>query len=78
MSQYPAMTIHTFNPPAKERCVLKGYESGEMVGFPEAVLTAVKEQGREITNMSQAVWRWRPYFVALIVVEPKGLEVPRR
>jgi hypothetical protein len=28
--------------------------------------------------MSPAQWQWRPYFVALIVVEPEGLELRKR
>jgi hypothetical protein len=31
--------------PAKQRCVLKGFESGEMIGVPPAVLEAAEEQG---------------------------------
>jgi hypothetical protein len=27
--------------------------------------------------MSPVAWEWRPHFVALIVVEPKGVELPR-
>jgi hypothetical protein len=65
--------------PPRRRCVLKGFESGEMIGVPQAVRDAAKELGREDVPMSPAAaWQWRPYFVALIVVEPKGLELPRR
>jgi hypothetical protein len=63
--------------PAKERCVFKGYESGEMIGVPPAIPTAFEEQGRKDVPMSPFPWRWRPYFVALIVVEPKGLALPK-
>lgn len=31
--------------PAGQRCVLKGFESGEMIGVPPAVSTAAEEQG---------------------------------
>ncbi|HEY8504817.1 MAG TPA: sigma-70 family RNA polymerase sigma factor [Gemmataceae bacterium] len=72
---YPAMTMGPLDLPAG-RCVLKGYESGQMIGFPGAVLLAAKERGVKITNRSQAAWQWRPYFVALIAVEPEGLEIP--
>lgn len=61
--------------PAKQRCVLKGYESGEMIGVAPAVDAAAKEQGWQEVPMSPVPWQWRPYFVALIVVEPKGLEL---
>ena len=58
--------------PARQRCVFKGYESGEMIGTPPAVLAAAKEQGRAGEDPSQVPFHWRPYFVALVVVEPKG------
>ena len=74
---YPAMTTRSINLPAKQRYVLKGYESGEMIGTPSGLLDAAKEQGRTDVLLSQAVWRWRPYFVARIAVEPKGLELPK-
>jgi hypothetical protein len=60
--------------PSKKRCVLKGYESGKMIGDPPAAIEAAKEQGKEIV-VGQAGWQWEPYFVALIVVEPKGLKL---
>ncbi|VTR94509.1 sigma-70 family rna polymerase sigma factor : RNA polymerase sigma factor, sigma-70 family OS=Singulisphaera acidiphila (strain ATCC BAA-1392 / DSM 18658 / VKM B-2454 / MOB10) GN=Sinac_0185 PE=4 SV=1: Sigma70_r2: Sigma70_r4_2 [Gemmata massiliana] len=62
--------------PSKKRCVLKGYEMGEMIGTPPAVITAAKEQGRDVGE-SQAVWQWRPYFVVLIVDEPKAQASPK-
>jgi hypothetical protein len=64
--------------PAKQRCILKGFESGEMIGVPPAVSAAAEEQGWKEVPVSQAVWRWRPYFVALVVVEPKDLELRKR
>jgi hypothetical protein len=66
------------NLPAKQRCILKGFESGEMIGVPPAVSAAAKEQGWQEVPMSPVQWQWRPYFVALVVVEPKGLELRRR
>jgi hypothetical protein len=75
---YRAMTTRAVRLPAKQRCVLKGYESGEMVGMAPAVLAAAKEQGRKDVMPSQAVWHWRSYFVALIVVEPKGLKIDKK
>ncbi|HEX4612744.1 MAG TPA: sigma-70 family RNA polymerase sigma factor [Urbifossiella sp.] len=73
---YPTLTPRSIDLPAKQRCVLKGYENGEMIGTPHALVTAAEEQGRTDVLPSQAVWRWRPYFVTLIAVEPKGLELP--
>lgn len=64
--------------PAKQRCILKGFESGEMIGIPPAVSAAAEEQGWKDVPISQATWRWRPYFAALVVVEPKGLELRQR
>jgi|GEM_PF-2246221 len=65
--------------PPKQRCVLKGFESGAMIGVPAAVERAAKELRRADVPMSPTNWRWRPYFVALIVVEPKGIELlPKR
>ena len=61
--------------PTKTRCILKGYECGEMIGSPPALRQATEEQGREYVELSAAVWRWRPYFVVLIAAEPKGLEL---
>jgi hypothetical protein len=46
-----------------------------MIGTPPAALAAAKEQGRTDVNQPQKAWQWWPYFVALIVVEPKGLEL---
>jgi hypothetical protein len=69
------MWVQNLELPAEKRCVLKGYELGEMIGTPPAVIAAAKEQGRTDVGESQAVWQWRPYFVVLIAVEPKGLEV---
>src|SRR5262245_19016778 len=69
------MWVQNLELPAEKRCVLKGYELGEMIGTPPAVIAAAKEQGRTDVGASQAAWQWRPYFVVLIAVEPKGLEV---
>ena len=68
--------IRNFRLPTKQRCVLKGYESGGMIGTAQAVYAAAKEQGRNDVAPSQVGFRWRPYFVALIVVEPRELEPP--
>ena len=64
--------------PAQQRCGFKGFESGEMIGVPPAVRAAAAEQGWKEVPMSPAPWQWRPYFVALIVVEPEGLELRKR
>jgi hypothetical protein len=63
--------------PPNQRCVLKGYETGAMIGVPPAALAAAEEQGRTDVYPSPVEFQWRPYFVALIVIEPEGLELPR-
>jgi hypothetical protein len=63
--------------PAKQRCVLKGYESGGMIGVRRRS-SLYQEQGRTDVNPSPFPWQWRPYFVALIAVEPKGLEILKK
>lgn len=64
--------------PSGQRYVLKGYESGAMIGRPPAEYAAAREQGQDaeaLVKQDATGWRWRPYFVVLIAVEPKGLEV---
>jgi hypothetical protein len=66
--------------PSKQRCVLKGYELGKMIGRPPAEYDAAKEQGQNAEDLVKGdalTWQWRPYFVVLKVVEPKALE-PRK
>jgi hypothetical protein len=64
--------------PADLRCILKGFESGEMIGVPPAVSAAAQEQKWKDVPMSPVQWQWRPYFVALVVVEPKELELRKQ
>jgi len=64
--------------PPKVRCVLKGYELGEMIGRPPAEYALTKELGRdpnELARRDATAWRWRPFFVPLIATGPKGLEI---
>jgi hypothetical protein len=64
--------------PAKTRCVLKGYELGEMIGRPPAEYDAAKERGEDAAKLverDQGVWRWSPYFVVLTAAKPEGLKV---
>lgn len=67
----------TLRLPADQHFVLKGFETGEMVGVPPAIMIAAREQGWTEVPMSSRGWHWRPYFVALMVVEPKGFELRR-
>lgn len=64
--------------PAKQRCILKGYESGEMIGVAPAVEQAAREKNWREWPMSPTAWRWRTFFVALVVVEPKDVELRGR
>lgn len=61
--------------PGKERCVLKGYELGAMIGSPPALREAAEEQGEKYKEQSAAAWQWRPFFVVLLATKPKGLAV---
>jgi hypothetical protein len=63
--------------PEDQRFVFKGFETGEMIGVPPAVEIAAQEQGWTEIPVSAAGWSWRPYFVALVAVEPKGFELRR-
>lgn len=58
--------------PASTRCILRGYETGGMVGLPPAVEKAAKEEGKSV-NLPQAGWQFRRWFVVTSVVEPKDL-----
>lgn len=62
----------------KHRYVFKGFESGDMIGVPQGVRDAAKELKRNDVPMSPVNWQWRPHFVALVVVEPKSLDIPKR
>jgi hypothetical protein len=55
--------------PESMRCILKGYETGGLIGLPPAVEEAAKEEGKSV-NLPQAVWQFRRWFVVLSVVEP--------
>ena len=59
--------------PKGPRCVLRGYETGSMIGVPPAVIEAAKEEGKTV-NVPQAVWQFRRYFIVTSVVEPKDLK----
>lgn len=59
--------------PKGTRCILRGYEMGQMIGTPPAVEQAAREENRVIT-LPQAGWGFRQYFIVIAVVEPKGLQ----
>jgi len=55
--------------PSKTRCVLKGYETGLMVGIPPALL------GENQINTNPFDWQLQRRFVITSVVEPKSLAI---
>jgi len=68
--------VHNLELPKGKRCVLKKYESGQMIGTPPAAFAAAKEQGK--TFIPQAAgWQWSPHFVVLIVTAPADLDLER-
>lgn len=60
--------------PKDRRCILRGYESGKMIGTPPAKIQAAKEAGREI-KLPQAGWQFFHYFVVISVDEPQDLKI---
>jgi hypothetical protein len=54
--------------PKATRCILRGYESGRMIGIPHGV--AAKEN----LPLPQAAWQFFRYFLVTSVVEPKELK----
>ncbi|MDA8078761.1 MAG: hypothetical protein M0Z79_07450 [Nitrospiraceae bacterium] len=54
--------------PKDTRCILRGYESGKMIGVPNEV--AEKEQ----IPAPAAVWQFFHYFIVTSIVEPKDLK----
>ncbi len=59
--------------PKDERCILRGYETGSMIGTPPAVIEAAKEEGRDVT-LTQAGWQFHRVFIVLSVIQPKNLK----
>ena len=55
--------------PSRERCVLKGYETGRWIGVPDEVLRATE------SPHPQAVWQFQFYFLATSVEQPKSLKI---
>jgi hypothetical protein len=59
--------------PTSSRCILRGYETGGMVGVPPAVFEAAKEEGK-VLSQPQAGWQFRRWFIVTSVIEPKDLK----
>ena len=58
--------------PQGERCSIKGYESGRMVGVPDEVATA------ENLPVPQTAWHFYRYFIMTSSVQPKDLAKKER
>lgn len=56
--------------PQEGRIVIRGYESGKMIGTAPAEIDAAKEAGKEIT-IPQAAWQFYRFFILTSWVEPK-------
>jgi hypothetical protein len=56
--------------PRRTRCVLKGYETGRMVGQPPAVVAAAREAGQPAPPGPPVPWHFAHRFVVLKVVSP--------
>ena len=54
--------------PKGTRCILRGYESGRMIGVPAAVAE------KEHIPLPQARWQFFRFFIVTSVVEPKDLK----
>jgi len=66
--------LNTENPlPQRGRVIIKGYESGKMIGIPPGAVEAAKEAGKEIAS-PQAGWQFYRFFVLTSWVHPKRTE----
>jgi len=54
--------------PAEKRCVIRGYESGKMIGVPDEVIK------KENLSQPQASWQFYRYFIITSALEPKDLK----
>jgi hypothetical protein len=56
--------------PQHGRVVIKGYESGSMIGTPPGAIKAAREAGKDIAR-PQAAWQFYRFFVLTSWVHPK-------
>jgi len=61
--------------PQGTRCVLRGYESGRIIGQPWAYSEAAKEEGKPPPPQPQVGWQFSHYLFVMSVVQPKDLEI---
>ncbi len=59
--------------PKGTRCILRGYETGKMIGTPPAIEEAAREEVK-VDTPPQAGWKFYRYFIIISVVEPKDLK----
>lgn len=75
LEQPLTIVVRNVRLPAKTRCVLSGYEDGEMIGVPPAVEVAYRQAGRTDIPMSPKGYQWRPFFVPLAAGQPRDLKI---
>ena len=63
----PISNIHRAGLPKNTRCVIRGYESGQMIGVPFNVAKA------EQLDIPQAGWQFYRYFIVTSVLKPESL-----
>ena len=56
--------------PQHGRVVIKGYESGKMIGAPPGAIDAAKEAGKELA-VPQAGWQFYRFFILTSWVHPQ-------
>ncbi len=56
--------------PKNTRILLKGYETGQMIGVVPAVIAWQQAMGETVLE-PQAGWQWRSAFIVLQAVKPK-------
>lgn len=57
--------------PEKERCIIRGYETGKMIGMP-----SIPEYKN--SPLPQFGWQFRRFFVATTVVRPESVKLVKR
>ncbi len=69
--------LNIVNPlPQHGRVVIKGYESGKMIGTPPGAIAAAKEAGKDIA-LPQAGWQFYRFFVLTSWGLPKRPEIQK-
>ena len=61
----------------KGRIIIRGYETGRMIGVPPAVVAEAEAAGKEVA-VPQWPWQFRLHFVVTSAVEPSDLKIKSR